>query len=161
MTDILAKTGRLSLGSSSEPCHRTEPSRKVSPDTPTCRYTLSSRPSQVIDAKHEPLEELSEKTWPFTNPHAPLLYYGLGIKHEDLAAGRSLMRFVNKHKLVKEDIDPHLRILKGVLRASTLLATQSGSNIHVTQPLGTDYTYVIAICRNWTAQKDWRGADNA
>jgi hypothetical protein len=67
------------------------------------------------------------------------------------------MKFVHQHKLVDQvKPDPRLRALHGVQRAATLLQRQCGCHVYVSIPFGTEYTFVLAIFRNYTIKYDFK-----
>jgi hypothetical protein len=128
--------------------------------------STSNLPSQDQDpllTKYAPLEvqDFSGEYWPGNNRYAPLLCFGLGVTYQSLVNGGSLVAYAKKKGLFDPDQyeNEDVMVLIGALLSIPELKKECGCNIYITSPVSEQYTFVVSIFRNWSAQADWMNKD--
>jgi hypothetical protein len=101
--------------------------------------------------------KLSSNTYPKDNPDAPLMFYGFGVREDDLTDTCSLFRWAEIHGVDTKEASNSVVCLDDILHQVALaLSRECRCSVYLTAPRSLQYDFVIAIARNWTLDKDWK-----
>jgi hypothetical protein len=97
---------------------------------------------------------LDEKNYPPNNPNAPLLYFGYGIKRQDLVDNKCLMAYAKKQGLIMSECPPELRVAVALEMVFCELKTKFRCSIYLSKTRSKKYLFIIAVACNWTLEWD-------
>jgi hypothetical protein len=106
-----------------------------------------------------PSSLLDQKNYPPNNPNAPLLYFGYGIKRQDLVDNKSIMAYAEKQGLMLSECPPELRVAFALHMVLYELKTLFRCSIYMSKTRSPEYLFIVAIACNWTLERDSANED--